>query len=802
MPKVYRSTTRPLNFNIGDVWIETNAQGEELARYVATSNNRNSANDGGFTRTYDGTLAAIEGASMNIDTVAGKIELLAQNEINIKSGGYLYLAGENVDIVGNKTVNIGGATINIASLTKGETTYASGGIHLLSSSTENNSNSQVHITPTQVQLIGSNIQLLIGSKGSVAGIELDGTAGVKIGASKKISLFSSDNSSNSANVEISPSHIFFGVTDSSDATAVEISKKQIILGAGQVNTTSFGNNYDITVSAGTGVQITKSKIGLAVTDSNDTRTAILMDGAGITVGVATAGTSVKTNGTFVDISSSGITIGSSANLNIILSTFKISSSNTKSNPNLYIADKSTWASATTGIQYTADGGLAVKGAITATSLSVGDGTYMTYNSSNGLSIGSGNSKLTYKDGVLTVKGNITATTLNITGSATIGGWTVGANSLYSGSGNKYVALNSQNSSDYPYAIWAGKENPNDVTNSNNKITTRGAPFRVTRNGRVYMDKLMLWDSENKIYKEVDFSDFNQAVSVTGSWSGSKYSATYTATASFWGKFTQTVSSSTTISVESIRINAAESSGATAGAQANISFSNGGTGGWSQAISVDCTVIYKNGWNDAAAASTSPQTITINPGGSHSVTVPIVGGGTGIVEVKARTSSGGDSGGDDSGGGTGGSCFAAGTPILMADNSFKPIDQLALGDKVLSYNQKEQTYIPSEITAIHLHKDAHDIVDMYFSSGLVLTVTSDHPFLTAEGWKAIKPKYENTLELLHEGDQIKTLNNEFIILDKIIHREDLEGITVYNCEVETYHTYIVDHVIVHNAKDAN
>jgi len=65
-------------------------------------------------------------------------------------------------------------------------------------------------------------------------------------------------------------------------------------------------------------------------------------------------------------------------------------------------------------------------------------------------------------------------------------------------------------------MWAGLENPNDTFTGQtttidgttyNVVGTRGAPFRVTRNGRVYMDKLMLWDSDNNVYKEVDFSDF-------------------------------------------------------------------------------------------------------------------------------------------------------------------------------------------------------------------------------------------------------------------------------------------------------
>ena len=90
-------------------------------------------------------------------------------------------------------------------------------------------------------------------------------------------------------------------------------------------------------------------------------------------------------------------------------------------------------------------------------------------------------------------------------------------------------------------MWAGKVTPDDTFTgtsvtvdgtSYNVVSSRGAPFRVTRNGRVYMDKLMLWDSENHIYKEIDFSDFKQAVAITLECSGTQI----TARASYWGKF--------------------------------------------------------------------------------------------------------------------------------------------------------------------------------------------------------------------------------------------------------------------------
>jgi len=74
----------------------------------------NKSSTSGWSRTHDYSLAAIKGASMDIDAVAGTIEFKAENHINIKSGGNIYIAAnEDVEIVGNESVNIGGTSINI-----------------------------------------------------------------------------------------------------------------------------------------------------------------------------------------------------------------------------------------------------------------------------------------------------------------------------------------------------------------------------------------------------------------------------------------------------------------------------------------------------------------------------------------------------------------------------------------------------------------------------------------------------------------------------------------------------------------
>lgn len=138
----------------------------------------------------------------------------------------------------------------------------------------------------------------------------------------------------------------------------------------------------------------------------------------------------------------------------------------------------------------------------------------------------------------TSKFSVTANGYLKSTSGDIGGWSIGSNSLSSGSGTSYVALSTTGD----YAMWAGN------------ATASSAPFRVKRDGTVYSSKFVivneqgtestvdlrnyaLWKLNYKTIKSVDASTgvvtlsdnstFRSAASVTltGSWSGGTYTVT-------------------------------------------------------------------------------------------------------------------------------------------------------------------------------------------------------------------------------------------------------------------------------------
>ena len=148
------------------------------------------------------------------------------------------------------------------------------------------------------------------------------------------------------------------------------------------------------------------------------------------------------------------------------------------------------------------------------------------------------------------------------------------------------------------------------------------------------------------------------------------------------------------------------------------------------------------------------------------------------------------------------CFVEGTPILMEDGSYLNIENVKVGDKVLSFDFKTNEPKSSNVLNI-LSKKVDKVVKYKFESGKELIGTMDHPiYVIDKGWSSYSDELSNTLYSLETpvkkieiGDVIK-LHNETQVLTNT---EILEGeYTVYNLsEIETCHNYYANDVLVHN-----
>lgn len=147
-----------------------------------------------------------------------------------------------------------------------------------------------------------------------------------------------------------------------------------------------------------------------------------------------------------------------------------------------------------------------------------------------------------------------------------------------------------------------------------------------------------------------------------------------------------------------------------------------------------------------------------------------------------------------------SCFVAGTQIAMGDGSCKSIEDVKVGDMVMT-SRGAYPVIGLDWTVLGSRK-------LYaFNESKKYFVTSEHPFMTTVGWKSISPdatrlESENLHGLLQgalsAGDSLVMLGGDTQDITSIesMSYTDIE-MPLYNFIVDEAHEYYADGFLVHN-----
>jgi RHS repeat-associated protein len=148
---------------------------------------------------------------------------------------------------------------------------------------------------------------------------------------------------------------------------------------------------------------------------------------------------------------------------------------------------------------------------------------------------------------------------------------------------------------------------------------------------------------------------------------------------------------------------------------------------------------------------------------------------------------------------GGGCFVAGTMVTMADGTQKAIDQIQVGEQVLAFDEVSARLLPARVTERFVHPDWQEQADTILINGR-LRATTNHPFLVNGRWQRadqIQPGdiFRTLTPVLIDNGPVRTMLSE-----PVLTLVPLPGVeTVYNLEVEGYHTYFAEGVLVHNMK---
>ncbi|WP_240416814.1 polymorphic toxin-type HINT domain-containing protein [Paenibacillus periandrae] len=134
------------------------------------------------------------------------------------------------------------------------------------------------------------------------------------------------------------------------------------------------------------------------------------------------------------------------------------------------------------------------------------------------------------------------------------------------------------------------------------------------------------------------------------------------------------------------------------------------------------------------------------------------------------------------------CFTAGT-LVKTEKGEKPIEEIQVGDLVLSKNEVTGEVAYKEVTATFNHET--DEIYKIHVGDQTIEATFNHPFwVDGKGWTFVKD--------LKVGDLLVQSNGEKLIIDSI--ELERRKVTVYNMTVDKFHTYFVGDlgIWVHNS----
>ena len=149
-----------------------------------------------------------------------------------------------------------------------------------------------------------------------------------------------------------------------------------------------------------------------------------------------------------------------------------------------------------------------------------------------------------------------------------------------------------------------------------------------------------------------------------------------------------------------------------------------------------------------------------------------------------------------------SCFVAGTMIEMFGKESYKIEDVKIGDKLIGFDNTINTVMEFDHPKLGTRS-------LYAFNGGKPFVTSEHPFMTPSGWKAINQEatFEENPNMKDEmvgnlevGDMISLHNGELLKIESIEKHTAPSSTQLYNFKLDGNNTYVADGMIVHN-KDA-
>jgi intein/homing endonuclease len=128
------------------------------------------------------------------------------------------------------------------------------------------------------------------------------------------------------------------------------------------------------------------------------------------------------------------------------------------------------------------------------------------------------------------------------------------------------------------------------------------------------------------------------------------------------------------------------------------------------------------------------------------------------------------------------CFVKGTQILMEDGSYKKIEDVAVGDRIMSYDTEAGRYIGSSVV-----KTTKNDAGKYYSVNESMKITPGHVLNVSGAWKLSEEMKVNDFLINAAGERIPITSI----------REISEPVEVFNLITEEPNNFFAENFLVHN-----
>lgn len=134
------------------------------------------------------------------------------------------------------------------------------------------------------------------------------------------------------------------------------------------------------------------------------------------------------------------------------------------------------------------------------------------------------------------------------------------------------------------------------------------------------------------------------------------------------------------------------------------------------------------------------------------------------------------------------CFVAGTKITLSDGEYKNIEDVVVGEKVLTYNESNRETETGIVGDLKVH-NIENVIDLVFDDSTLVTTTPEHPFF-------VKEKGYIIAKNIKVGDICIKDDKTFVTVVSVKEYSDIH--TVYNLlSVSENHNFFANKILVHN-----